>query len=59
VVLAWGLLLLDEHLDGVQWLAIACTMLAATARFNSAPGAPARVRDARWKILWPSYRLGY
>ncbi len=43
-----GLLVLDEHLSGLQWLAIFCTMLAAigssvTARREPSPGAPAAV----------------
>jgi inner membrane transporter RhtA len=43
-----GLLVLDEHLSGLQWLAIACTMLAAagssvTVRRTLPPSAPAEV----------------
>lgn len=43
-----GLLMLDEHLSGLQWLAIACTMLAAagsslTARRDLPKSTPAEV----------------
>jgi inner membrane transporter RhtA len=43
-----GLLMLDEHLTGLQWLAIVCTMLAAagsaiTARRQPPQGVPADV----------------
>ena len=43
-----GLLMLDEHLDRLQWLAIVCIMLAAagssvTARRDLHPSAPAEV----------------
>jgi inner membrane transporter RhtA len=43
-----GLLMLGEHLSGVQWLAIVCTMLAAagssvTARRDQPASAPAEV----------------
>lgn len=43
-----GLLMLDEHLTGLQWLAIACTMLAAagssvTARRDLPKSVPADV----------------
>lgn len=43
-----GLLMLGEHLTGLQWMAIACTMLAAagssfTARRQPPKGAPADV----------------
>lgn len=43
-----GLLMLDEHLTGLQWLAIVCTMLAAagssaTARRQPPKAAPAEV----------------
>ena len=43
-----GLLMLDEHLDRLQWLAIVCIMLAAagssvTARRDLPPSAPAEV----------------
>jgi inner membrane transporter RhtA len=43
-----GLLVLDEHLNALQWLAIACTMLAAagssfTAQRQSASGGPAEL----------------
>jgi inner membrane transporter RhtA len=43
-----GLLMLDEHLNGLQWLAILCIMLAAagssvTARRNRPKSAPAEV----------------
>ena len=43
-----GLVMLGEHLSGVQWLAIVCTMLAAagssfTARRNQPSSAPAEV----------------
>lgn len=43
-----GLLLLNEHLNGLQWLAIAATMLAAagsavTARRAAPPNVPAEV----------------
>ena len=43
-----GLLMLDEHLGALQWVAIACTMLAAagssvTAQREPSPSAPAAV----------------
>lgn len=43
-----GLLMLDEHLSGLQWLAIACTMLAAagssvTARHDRPENVPSEV----------------
>ena len=43
-----GLLMLDEHLTGVQWLAIVCTMLAAagssfTTRRDTPQSAAAKV----------------
>ncbi|MDE2417561.1 MAG: DMT family transporter [Burkholderiales bacterium] len=43
-----GLFVLDEHLTGLQWMAIVCTMLAAagssvTARRQPSKGAPADV----------------
>jgi inner membrane transporter RhtA len=35
-----GLLLLNEHLSGVQWLAIACIMLAAAGSAGTARRQP-------------------
>lgn len=35
-----GLVLLDEHLSGLQWTAIICTMLAAAGSAASSPSAP-------------------
>jgi len=35
-----GLVLLDEHLSGLQWAAIVCTMLAAAGSAASSPSAP-------------------
>jgi inner membrane transporter RhtA len=35
-----GLVLLDEHLSGLQWAAIVCTMLAAAGSAATSPSAP-------------------
>jgi inner membrane transporter RhtA len=37
-----GLMLLGEHLTGLQWLAIACTMLAAAGSSVTAGHEPPR-----------------
>ena len=41
-----GLLMLDEHLSGLQWLAMACTMLAAAGSSVTANCPPAPVSQA-------------
>ena len=35
-----GLMLLDEHLSGLQWLAIVCIMLAAAGSSGTARRGP-------------------
>ena len=41
-----GLLMLDEHLSGLQWLAMACTMLAAAGSSVTSKCSPAPVSQA-------------
>jgi inner membrane transporter RhtA len=41
-----GLVMLDEHLSGLQWLAIVCTMLAAAGSALTARRAAPQIASA-------------